>query len=358
MAEKSFDELLADLKSDDVDTRCMALHHLGTLDDIRVPEILIAALNDNEAHVRSSAVFAIAHRHCKYEEYPTPPFKLIPESPFYIKPLINYLDHEDDSQNIQVAIHLLADLGGEAILPIIIAFLDSPDPFIRLEALRAYEFLKDDIAALPYLLKALKDPDPWVRFHAVHRIGSFKDEAAIAALISVLADNGRLYSRPGRHESVVETSIGEVAERYLIERGSQPIDLLIQTFDNPNANLLLRARVGVVLFKLGDNRAADHILATLDEMRSHDKAFWRESVDVLVEIGEKLAIETLLTQVESENPWVWAIAKTVIMRIHIANGTSPSESEMSAYLQNRDYYFVEAARKQLAQLGKTKTPHR
>src|SRR5262245_35854775 len=102
MAEKSFDELLTDLKSDDIETRRVTLHHLGKLDDTRVPQALIAALNDKEIVVRLSAINAIADRHtdpAKYS-YSLYPFKSLPESSIYVEPLIDYLNREDDSQNI------------------------------------------------------------------------------------------------------------------------------------------------------------------------------------------------------------------------------------------------------------------
>jgi vesicle coat complex subunit len=92
MAEKSFDELLADLKSDDVEARRNTLQHLGKLDDERVHHILIATLSDQDVSVRTSAILAIARRHPSHEKYPAFPFKPIPESPLYVQPLVDYLN--------------------------------------------------------------------------------------------------------------------------------------------------------------------------------------------------------------------------------------------------------------------------
>jgi HEAT repeat protein len=348
MSEKSFDELFMELKSDDVKARQTAVYELGKLDDERVPQTLIAALSDKNDDVRGYAVLTITNRHFDSKEYSLYPFKSIPESPFYIKPLVEYLNFEQHERNIESAIFLLGIVGGKSAFPNIISFLNNTNPFIRLAVIHALHFQGNDVA-LPYFLNALKDNDPWVRSYAVSELGSFHSQTTIRALITVLVDTGVPY--PRGMEDLDTEAVGVSAQEQLIKFGNKTINFLIETFDNLNENRLLRARVGAVLIELGDNRAAEHLVSTLEEMFVHDTIMWKLSADALAKIGEKRAVQILSVQSQNRHLWTAAVAKSALMKIQIVHETSVAK--LLIYLQdkNQSYYIHEATRERLKELG-------
>ncbi len=195
----------------------------------------------------------------------------------------------------------------------------------------------------------MRDRDPRIRWVTTQSLGVFDTPEAIQGLISVLHDAGRLY--PRTIESVVADPVGLIAQQWLLKKGDLVRQPLVETFDDETEDPLVRARAGVLLIELGDNRAAEYVLSTLDEMLVHDGMLWRQSAEALAQIGQLSAIEILSVHAQSKHPWTAAVAKSAITRIRIAHETSIPE--LLAYLKdNRNIYDIQsAARKRLKELG-------
>jgi HEAT repeat protein len=345
MTEKTFEQWLDDLESMNIETQRIALFELAKLEDSRVPTILISALKDKNANIRLGALVAILGRHAIGNNYVA---RRILETDLYIEPLIELLGSEKDAVNIQWAIVLLGLGSGKLAFDAIIPFLEHPDQFTRSSGVRALGEMAS-IEGIPYLLKALQDADPYVRWAAVHALARFDDARAIQGLISALTDRGRLY--PRHIETVIETCIGEVTWTILKKKSNQVLSQLIQSFNNRSENVLLRARIAAMLIEYDDNRGIDIVVDTLDKMLAHEVTMWKTSVSAVVKENQIQAIETLSKEAEkSDNPWVWAGAKTAIMKISIVNGLAVPEAERSQFLQDSQYYFRVASKEQFNRL--------
>jgi HEAT repeat protein len=147
MGEIAVDSLLALLESPSSDHRWWATRALAVLDDPQAQDGLLHALGDDDPDVRQCAALSL-------RLHPTP--SAIPE-------LVNAL-HDTDRLVARLAADALVAIGPSAIQALSLT-MESPDPAVRMEAVRALAAIEDS-HALHALFAALDDPSPLVCYWA------------------------------------------------------------------------------------------------------------------------------------------------------------------------------------------------
>jgi HEAT repeat protein len=309
---QSFEELAIEMKSEDADRRSHALFQLGKLNDERLPGLLVSALRDKEPQVVRSTISNIISRLYRAQE--TSELTLFDSEPdCYVPGLLKLLD---DEEVYKFAALTLGKIKDERAIEPIIKLCDSFDPRVREWMTWPLGDFRDSRTIEP-LVKLLQDTDTRVRFFAAGALGRIDDARVVQPLIHALVDNGRPY--PLETESVGVEGVGDIAQMLLVERGIAIINQLVDTFERNGENNLLRARIGVVLIALGDSRAVEVVISTLDQMVAHSIWFWKASVDALVSLNEARAIPHLT--LESNNIWVHAYAAQAVKQLRSANET-------------------------------------
>lgn len=98
------------------------------------------------------------------------------------------LEALDEPINHPLAVYCLAQLGAEAVEPLIETLKTDRDVDARFGAAHALGQIGDD-RAVPVLITALDDPEPVVRYWAVDALGKFKTEPAQQAIRKLLGDH-------------------------------------------------------------------------------------------------------------------------------------------------------------------------
>ncbi|HEY47110.1 MAG TPA: HEAT repeat domain-containing protein [Anaerolineae bacterium] len=147
LGETVVDSLLALLESPSTDHRWWATRALAVLDHSKAQGGIQIALRDDDPNVRQCAALSLRLR-------PTP--SAIPA-------LINAL-HDTDRLVARFAADALVSIGPSAIEALSLA-IESPDPAVRIEAVRALAAIEDPLA-IHALFAALDDPSPLVCYWA------------------------------------------------------------------------------------------------------------------------------------------------------------------------------------------------
>ncbi|HZU87585.1 MAG TPA: HEAT repeat domain-containing protein, partial [Anaerolineaceae bacterium] len=210
----------------DPGVRLAAVNSLTLLGDEQAAEALIGALNDQDAAVRRAAVSSlgkIGDRHAverlilalrgwQSSERLVVHQALVEIGPLAIDPLLGVLKDPDDEVRRTAAITLeklgwlpiseqeaieywsarhrwveLIELGAAAV-PVLLDFLDHPDPSVKQSAADALASLEDP-SAVTLLINTLQDPRPLARLSAarglenLHAVGSLDEEARQTILL-------------------------------------------------------------------------------------------------------------------------------------------------------------------------------
>ncbi len=143
LGETAIDPLLVLLKSPSSDHRWWATRALAVIDHSRAQDGLLRALGDDEPDVRQCAALSLRLN-------PTPPA---------IPALVNAL-HDKDRLVARFAADALAAIGPAAIQALSLS-MESPDPAVRMQAVRALVAIEDP-QTIHALFDALDDPSPLV----------------------------------------------------------------------------------------------------------------------------------------------------------------------------------------------------
>lgn len=147
LGETAIDSLLALLESPSSDHRWWATRALAVVDHSKAQDGLQRALGDDDPDVRQCAALGL---------------RLHP-SPSVIPALVNAI-HDTDRLVARLAADALVAIGPTAIQALSIT-IESPDPAVRMEAVRALAAIEDP-QALHALFAALDDPSPMVGYWA------------------------------------------------------------------------------------------------------------------------------------------------------------------------------------------------
>ncbi len=147
LGETAVDSLLALFASPSSDHRWWATRALAVLDHSKAQDGLLRALGDDDPNVRQCAALSL---------------RLNP-SPSALPALVNALS-DRDRLVARFAADALAAIGPSAIQALSL-IMESPDPSVRMEAVRALAAI-DDPHALDALFVALEDPSPLVCYWA------------------------------------------------------------------------------------------------------------------------------------------------------------------------------------------------
>ena len=184
----------------------LAILGLETIDDDRVVDVLVSALDDPEMGVRSVAVSAVAHVQraraiealaSVAESDPDPHTRVMaisalgkrgPAARAAATGLIGLLGDRDGSVR-NVAARALGEIGdGRAVPPLVERLAVEPDAEIRDTIVAALASFPDDHDALDGLLVALRDREWGIRVSAALALGQTGDRRAVPELLDALRD--------------------------------------------------------------------------------------------------------------------------------------------------------------------------
>jgi HEAT repeat protein len=193
--------LLERCYDDDENVRCAALEHIPYLDDDRVAPILGAALKDAPAKVRASAARALAHLDAA-AALPHLISALNDDDQWvryfaarsigvhgYIEGLeaLAKLATSDEATHVRIAaMESLGRVGGARAVAVLSPLAESPEPEVARFALTGLGLI-DHSDSLGPLLKALDSPDPFRRVDALKALGVRGGEGVVEGIQWVAA---------------------------------------------------------------------------------------------------------------------------------------------------------------------------
>lgn len=167
---RAFDVLRQAFLAGEEATRCAAVEALGRLQEARAVELLITALDDVSPHVRLAAAKSLAH------------LGLTPAR------LVATLKSPNPTLRIE-ALRLLGSLRETAALPEVAAQAQDGQPLpVRLAAVATLGRWRHP-DAVPVLVRLLSVRDPTLRVQVVSALGEIGDATATAALLPLLRDS-------------------------------------------------------------------------------------------------------------------------------------------------------------------------
>jgi HEAT repeat protein len=273
--KSNVDNLIEKLKDKDYYyIRRDAAEALGQMKDARAVEPLIAALKDEDSHVRKSAAKAL-------EQMKWQP--------------------KDDREQVVWFIakqnwNELVKLGAVAVEPLIAALKDKDyekDSHVRENAAKALGQIKD-ARAVELLIAALKDKDFEVSTGAADALGQSKDARAVEPLIAALKDENWSV-RIGAAKA-----LGQIKAACAVE----PLIAALKDKDK-----YVRIEAVRALGQSKDARVVEPLIAALKD----EAPYVRQSVVwVLREIKDARAVEPLIAALKDENSYVRGDAATAL----------------------------------------------
>ena len=195
--------------------------HLGSLTQL---------MGDADWRVRRTAVTTLAE-----------------QGPVLVDTLVRTLRrHYDDISVLSSALDLLAIRDIDVIDPVA-AFLQDPDPNLRMQAALILGE-RENSRAIPHLLPRLADPDVNVRFHVIEALGRLQAREAADALIAIAEEREFFLAFPAI-QALSRIGLHDVAPRL--------VPLL--------ADEMLREPAIEALGELGDDAVAAPLVGLLDE---------------------------------------------------------------------------------------------
>ncbi|ODS30640.1 MAG: heat repeat-containing PBS lyase [Candidatus Scalindua rubra] len=170
---KKIDNLIKELRHEDIETRFKAATALCNIGDSRAVEPLIAALKDENYGVRARAAKALGN---------------IGDSQA-VEPLTVALKDDDWFVRSQAA-EALGNIGDRRAVEPLITALKDDDNFVRKETAIALAKIGDSRAVEP-LIAVLKDDNVYVRSESLRALAKIGDSRAVEPLIAALNDTDR-----------------------------------------------------------------------------------------------------------------------------------------------------------------------
>jgi len=241
------------LKDKDWIQRLSAARLLGQLGDSRAVEPLIQTLKDKESDVRSAATIALGR---------------LGDSRA-VEPLIQLLNDEDEQVRM------------EALLALVLKHLGKQE----FDACVIRQF--KDPRAVESLIEMLNDENPTIRAYAVRALGQFKDPRVVESLIEMLNDEDWMI------RIVSARALGQLND-------PQVVELLVQLLKDENQEV--RKEITKVLGKLG--KPAVNPLIQL--LKDKDWSVRQSVVDLLEQLRDSRALEPLIQSLKDKH---WAVRK-------------------------------------------------
>lgn len=215
----------------DIEVRRAGITALGRLDDPRVVDALITALNDDDLSVRRRAANALDRW----------------RDPRSTEALIAALE-EPDAEIATHAARTLGKIGDARALEPLVKALEHRQAAVRRRAATALGRL-GDVRAVDALIAALYNRDAETRSRALVSLAYLGDPRAIVPMVGKLSDRS--------------SAVREQLFKTLPKFGAAAIDALIDALGHEDA--AIRRRAAMMLAQLGETRATDALIALLDD---------------------------------------------------------------------------------------------
>ena len=177
MDEPIFDQIVTDLRSNDVERAVQAIYRLEKVaNEAHLPQ-LRRLLNDDDFFVREAA----AHPYARLLG--------VQALPLLLQAQIRGYDDGHDNDGLDAVITELVETHKPEATPILLDMLTSDNPKTRGQATWLLGFVASEIEPGP-LLNALNDEQPEVRANAAGALSSFENHPPVCeALIDILSDS-------------------------------------------------------------------------------------------------------------------------------------------------------------------------
>ena len=256
--------------------RLSATRELADIDDPRVAEHLEAALNDENACVRSVAIVALANRSNSHDSAYFAP------GTFLSKTVRTPFNGPEFRQSV---VRLLNGIGGSRVVVPLISFLYDEDADVRASAAEALGELKDDRAVGP-LIALLEDEESEIVLAAATALAELGERFhAVGPLIALLKDE--------ESEIVLAaaTALAELGERF------HAVGPLIALLKDEESEIVLAA--ATALAELGERfHAVGPLIALLEEKYRFVQI---SAIEALSEMKEDRAVGPLIALLEDED---------------------------------------------------------
>jgi HEAT repeat protein len=312
-------ELLAALKSPDVDLRWRAARALGVVGDGQAVAGLKASTSDAEALVRAQAIFALGRlkpadkeslaavtehlsdADAQVRRAAVRALRMIDAPRQQLAPLIGKLLSDAEPAIAARALSSLTD-GGVEVVPALVSALDQPQA--RYWACLALgEMGPQAQAAVPALIKVLSDERPEVRLQATIALGEIGPDAkpAVAALMKLLDD-----PIPSVRAAAV-FALGHIGDPAAIaalentEKSTEPVQRMLATWAlaklHPSDQQRLNKAIDSLVLALADKSREVAIMAAkaLEDLRPGTDLL-RPLIDKLI-AGKPEAAERIMSAV-------------------------------------------------------------
>ncbi|MDD9936529.1 MAG: HEAT repeat domain-containing protein [Myxococcales bacterium] len=277
--------------------RAAALRGLDGHEDLRVTDLLIAALEDGEPLVREVAVVGLGSV----------------DSERARQALIEALGSDHAEVRFQ-AIESYLEAAGEPQLGAIAPLLSDTDARVRENAALNLHRLGE--AAREPLREALDDPSPRVRQRAAISLGTLGDSAAVPALCEALGDPELLVA--------ALDLLGGLGE----PRAVAPVAAIATAFLKP---LPLKVAAARALCRLGDPRGLAALFSVLRALRGDGRSY---AVEVIGELGlQELAGELLRLSRRLRGTDPVTLVEALIA---LGPGSEPARSALQTLARRRD----------------------
>lgn len=283
--QRTVEQLLIALKSENWAERRDAARELGDREDHSAVEPLIQTLNDLDLQVCSQAILSLGILGDKKA----------------IEPLVEMFRNPNYAYHSARA---LSWIKSRKVVKPLIAGLKSDNEVIRRSAAEVLGHIKDKRAAEP-LIEALNDVDVWVREWSVRSLGILRDRRAVTPLLTATKSK---YKPVQKNDSYNKFKHQEVQSAAIIALGNigdnSVIEHILIFLASRKRGLVLAAMQA--LGQLRAKKAVEPLLKKLENSKTREWA-GHIAVVALGKIGDKRAFEPLVTAL-SDNDVVTRIA--------------------------------------------------
>ncbi len=366
------------------ETRCLVLHALGESGTSAAVDLLLEALDDDEAEIRYAALWALSDDDMKMRRGGLRAFKeqgkVIP-----LEPLFRLLNDPDDKVVCQ-SIDLLGELGSlGAAIPIepLVSLLDHEDEDIAEEAAKALGKFGER-APVDVLLANMYDKDnKQVNGDIFYALSSLKTGVPLKALLTILSDNyndidewsieyalqNLARSMPEQILALLHNDPRPLMRRIVLEaiqmtKGCEWLPLVMETLHDVDGRYAvydqeLHGNDGmirfVVLRTLGALHACAPIEPLLQRLKTNKEAHHYNDerivvLEALKQFGSRVPLTELLPLLGSDNTEICRLAFEHIQQAYPAalNELVPAlkaivrgEPVQGAFAARRDYRIAE-----------------
>lgn len=249
----------------------------------------------------------------------------IGDNPEDFRPLIMNLLEEDDPSSRVGGLLLLAELGGDDLIALLISFFNDPDPLVRNQASLSVRSLTDRND--PVLRAALRDPDPLTASMAYRTLGRYGNPDDAPVFVSAFSSGSPEVRReaqlatlrlgdaglPFLHIEASDTGGSYAVRLSALEviqglRSTGSLTLLMVLLEDPDERISRKAET--ILGTYG----AEAIPALAKLYKESGEANRIHAVRLMGEIGSSSAFPTLASALDDPSPVVREVASESLLR--------------------------------------------